>query len=282
MRPSTILAIKKFVSRAIFVGVIGAAVAFIYVIYLPKQYLVVGKLVVFPSGLSSAQQNLGYEVGNTVAIINSSTFRTNTFQGLEKNFSSAVQAGSSSVVEISFLVQDDERSAAEDAISRVPMALADYTRDIYDGSPFKYRLLSDPETSSGPVKPNLTIYIAGGLGIGVLLYLLYWILFDFLRVPKTERQARVQKEMIEPVETPPVDFQPEEIVPEEEMPLEAYGIEAEETVSQLAKTTGAEKKKRSKLLVLLRIFPLRLPSLQLARKFQLLPLPNIRSPLMRK
>lgn len=194
MKSSTITSVKYFLNRAIFFGVIGAAVAFLVVLYQPKQYLVVGKMVVFPSGGSaSAEKNLGFETGNTVQIINSSAFKENTFQGNSNNFAHAKQLGNSSTIAISFYASQSGEKVAEDSIVRVPAAVADYARDLYSGMPFKYKLISDPEISVGPVKPNLSGYLSGGFGIGILLYFLYWFLFEFLRIP-IERQEEIPAE----------------------------------------------------------------------------------------
>jgi hypothetical protein len=143
-----------------------------------------------------------------VEIINSSAFKKNTFQGNEKNFAGARALGNSSTIEISFFVTESERAAAEDSITRVSSAVADYARDLYSGNPFQYKLLSDPEISVGPVKPNLLQYLASGFGAGVLLYCLYWFLFVFLRVP-------VKKYVSPAVEIPSVVFHPQENFPEE-------------------------------------------------------------------
>src|SRR4030042_5176058 len=184
-------ALKKYLNRTIFSGVIVMAAAFLVAIYQPKQYLIVGKLTVFPSACASAEKNLGYEIGNAVQIINSSAFKANTFQGMAGNFSYAKQLDNSSTIAVAFYAQNNEQIAIEDVIVRVPEALADYTRDLYGGSPFKYKLLSDPEISTGPVKPNLAQFLGAGFGIGVLLYFLYWLLFEFLRIP-IETQEKIE------------------------------------------------------------------------------------------
>lgn len=214
--------IKKFLNFAIFLGVVGAAVALILAVSQPKQYLVVGKLVVFPSSLPTARQNLGFEVGNTVEILNSSAFKENVFQGSAENFAFARQLGNSSTIAVAFLARKNEQTAVEDVLVRAPAALADYTRDLYGGSPFKYKFLSDPEVSVGPVKPDLGKYIASGFGIGVLAYILFWFLFEYLRIPaeKKEIAAGIPEESA-PVKIPSVDFKKEEVAAETEEKIPA-------------------------------------------------------------
>lgn len=202
MQSSSILAIKKFVNRAIFLGVIGAAVAFLFAISLPKYYLVVGKIVVFPSGSGTAEKNLSQEVGNTIQIISSSAFKTNTFQGTAGNFAYAKQMGNSSTIAVAFYAQNNEQTIVQDSIVRVPMAVADYARDLYGGSPFKYKLLSDPEISVGPVKPNLAKYLGWGFGVGVLASFLYWFLFEFLRIPAEKEEEILIEADEEKIEKP--------------------------------------------------------------------------------
>jgi len=213
--------IKKFLNFAIFLGVVGAAVALILAVSQPKQYLVVGKLVVFPSSLPTAQQNLGFEVGNTVEILNGSAFQENTFQGAAENFAFARQLGNSSTIAVAFLARKNEQMAVEDALVRVPAALADYARDLYGGSPFKYKFLSDPEVSVGPVKPDLGKYIASGFGIGVSIYILFWFLFEYLRIPAGKKEVAAGiSEASAPVKIPSVNFKKDEVAaePEEKSP----------------------------------------------------------------
>jgi hypothetical protein len=177
------LAVKKYINRTIFLGVIVAAAAFLIALAQPKQYLLVGKVVVFPTGSATAEKNLELEVGNTVQILNSAAFKTNAFQAVAGNFAYAKQLGNSSTVAIAFYAKKNDQIATEDALVRAPDALSEYTRDLYGGAPFKYKLLSDPEISVGPVKPNLLQFVGTGFAIGALLYFLFWFLFDFLRVP---------------------------------------------------------------------------------------------------
>lgn len=181
--------IKKFLNRAIFLGVIGMALAFLVAVNSPKKYLIVGKVVVFPSGSGSAQQNLGYEVGNTVQIINSSAFKTNAFQGASGNFAYAKQLGNSSTIVVAFFAEKNQQTKVEDSIVSIPMSLAEYSRDLYSGSPFKYKLLSDPEISTAPAQPNFANYLSLGFGIGILAYVIYWFLFEFLRIPAEKETA---------------------------------------------------------------------------------------------
>jgi hypothetical protein len=197
MQSSQNFVIKNFINRSILLGVIGAAVALVYAFYLPKEYLVVGKLVVFPSS-SAVQKNLGEEVGNTVEILSNSAFQLNTFQGTMRNFAFAQKMDNSSTVKVAFYAQKNEEVAAEDAIVRIPAALVEYTRDLYDGNPFKYKLMSDPEISVNPARPNLAAYLSGGFVIGFLLSILYWFLFEFLRLP-VEMESEKSKKIVSPV-----------------------------------------------------------------------------------
>ena len=204
MRDLSTNQIKIFISRAILAGLIAVVIAFAYVLLVPKEYAITGKLVVFPAGSATADKNLGLEVGNTVEILNGSAFQKNTFQGEEKYFAGAKSAENSSVVKIVFFAPLGERTAAEDAIARTPQAVSDYTRDLYGGSPFKYKLLGDPEISSGPAEPSLPRYLGGGFAAGVILFFLYWLFFEFLWISRGIEQA--EKELYAPKSIPSVNF----------------------------------------------------------------------------
>ena len=249
MQPETIIIVKKFLNRAILLGVIGSAIALLLAINAPKSYLIVGKLVVFPAGSATAQQNLGYEVGNTVQIINSSAFKTNAFQGTAGNFAYAKQLKSSSTIAVAFYAENNEQTLVQDSIVRVPMALADYTRDLYNGAPFKYKLLSDPEISVGPVRPNLAKYLGWGFGVGILVSFLYWFLFEFLRIP-IEREEKIlvetEKEKIEeslPIEPAEKKIGGGKVVMENGrphfVPSETSAMPEKKIISPISLTNGA-------------------------------------------
>ncbi|MDD3487153.1 MAG: hypothetical protein PHF35_02105 [Candidatus Moranbacteria bacterium] len=192
MKESQNIALKKFLGRTILIGVIGAAVALTIAFFSTKEYLVTGKLVVFPTS-SLTGKNLGYEVGNTAEIIKNTAFQENVFGEMAENFAGAKVLEGSSAVEVSFFAQPDEETLAEDAIVRIPEAVAEYARDLYGGNPFKYKSLGDPEILANPVRPNLFCYLAGGFGIGVLISALYWFLFEFLRVPAEDKYQLPEK-----------------------------------------------------------------------------------------
>jgi hypothetical protein len=218
MPSTTNLELKKFISRAILAGLIGTAAVFVYVLFLPKQYEIIGKIVVYPVGSQTAQKNLGLEVGNTVEIIDGSAFKKNYFQGVENNFLKVRERKNSSVIEVIFLSTLSERIAVEDAIAGIPQAVSDYARDLYGGSPFKYKLLSDPEISPGPARPNLYKFLGGGFAIGAILFFLYWLFFEFLKIPEGRDEASAKSLPMSAI--PSVDFQPEKSVDEIEAAVE--------------------------------------------------------------
>jgi hypothetical protein len=45
----------------------------------------------------------------------------------------------------------------KETISYIPDEMVEYTRKIYGGDPYKYRLLEEPEISARPVKPNIIL-----------------------------------------------------------------------------------------------------------------------------
>jgi len=195
--------LKRVISQAMLVAVLGAAALFVYSLFLPKQWLVTGKVVVFPSGLASAQRNLGYEVGNTVEIVNSDTFKKRVFQGRAQNFAGAKNINNSSVISAGFISRENDIKSYEDLLVKLPGEISNYTRDLYDGSPYKYKLLSDPEISVGPVKPNVIQNVSLGFLGGLALYFIYWLFFDLLRAPIEKPTAEVKTKVGE-VEKPEV------------------------------------------------------------------------------
>jgi len=163
---------KRRIENAIISAILGTIILFAFTFLLTKEWLVSEKLVVFPSGLASAQKNLNFEVGNTVEIINSPDFRENVFQDKNQNFLGATRLGNSSTVEISFLAKDNQVDAVKEVALYVPGEMSNYTHKLYSGDPFSYRLLEDPTISSRPVKPDRMAYAISGFVIGLLGYLL--------------------------------------------------------------------------------------------------------------
>jgi len=173
------LAIKDRITRAIFTGAVVMLVVFLISLFLPKEWLVSGKVVVFPSGQpASAAQNLLAETGNTAEIIKNASFQKNYFPDQAANFAGAKVLRNSSMVQVKFRSNETDIQMYQDLIVKVPGQVNDYARDLYSGSPFKYKMAGDPEISASPVKPNLLLNaILGFLG-GVLLYAIYWLGFE--------------------------------------------------------------------------------------------------------
>ncbi len=223
------LELRRLLGTMILVGLVGALIAFVWAASEPEEYLVVGKMVVFPGSCENAPKNLGYEVGNTIAIIESTAFREFYFGDQDENFESARQMNVSSTIEISFLATQEEVAMVEDAIVRIPEAVFEYTRDVYEGSPFKYRLLSDPEMSVSPVRPNQIAYVLGGFAAGAGLFLLYSILGFFMKVPPRPKEEP-SPEPAEPSPTP------------EKMVAPSMKLEEETLEAPKVRTAPREKK----------------------------------------
>jgi hypothetical protein len=212
---------KKFISNALLAGATAALVAFGVSLLLPRKWQVSGKIVVFPSGKPvSASQNLSEEVGNTAWIINSDTFQENNFGDFISDFSGAEVVKNSSLVLMKFRSSQADIQAVEDLIVKIPSEVNDYARDLYDGSPFKYKMIADPEVSANYIKPDLRKNSAWGFAGGLILYLIYWLAFeDFLfRKPKAEER------IVEP--------EAEEVVPEEMKPEQPATIEEKPAVPE--------------------------------------------------
>lgn len=194
---------KKFISNILLAGAIVALVAFAVSLFLPKYWLVSGKIVVFPSGSpAGAAQNLAPEVGNTAWIINSDTFQERNFGDFSASFSGAEVVKNSSMVLVKFRSSETDIEAVEDLIVKIPSQVAEYARDLYDGLPFKYKMASDPEISPKPVYPDIIKNSTRGFIGGLILYFLYWLMFeDFLfRGPKAEEEIAepsAEKEIIQ-------------------------------------------------------------------------------------
>ena len=186
MESSKNFAIKDRITHAIFTGAAVMLVVFLISLALPKQWLVSGKVVVFPSGQPvSASQNLLPETGNTAEIIKSASFQKANFPDQVGNFASARAVRNSSMVQVNFRSSENDIQAYEDLIVKIPSQVNDYSRDLYSGSPFKYKMAGDPEISASPVRPNLLLNAILGFVAGIILYVIYVLGFES-REPKTE------------------------------------------------------------------------------------------------
>jgi hypothetical protein len=185
---------KSFLSRAILIALIFALMAFVYSIFLTKEWRVTGKIVIVPSGSSvTAGQNLYLEAGNTAEIMNSPSFRKNILGDSAKNFDRAELVKNSSTVSVIYIAGEADLKAAEDAIVQMPEKIATHARDIYSGSPFKYILVSDPEISQSPEKPNLIKNVEWGFAIGFVFYFLYWVIYEIFNItPDFTEYSQVQ------------------------------------------------------------------------------------------
>jgi len=227
--------LKNFLSRIVLVALVGAAVGFGYSLYLPRYYQVMAKIVIVPSGSSpTAGANLFVEAGNTAEMVTSPSFQKNIFGDNAKFFWSAEQFKNSSTVEINFIGRGNDIETIENIIAKLPENISIYSRDIYGGSPFKYLLVSDPEVSAQPVRPDVLKNVAWGLGAGFILYFFYWLFVESFVAGK--RAVEKEKEILltspaipfESAPTEPISYEPipepeptpepmPEIFPEEEM-----------------------------------------------------------------
>jgi hypothetical protein len=206
MESSKNIAMKDRVTHAIFTGAAVMLVVFLISLALPKQWLVSGKIVVFPSGQpASASQNLLPEVGNTAEIIKSVSFQKANFPDQMANFAGAKVMKNSSMIRVSFRSSENDIQAYEDLIVKVPSEVNDFARDLYSGSPFKYKMASDPEISASPVRPNLLLNaILGFLG-GIVLYAIYALGFESMwpdskEIETEESESEIVSPEINPVE----------------------------------------------------------------------------------
>lgn len=212
---------KNFISRLVLIALIGALAAFIFSLFMSKYWQVTGKIVIVPSGSSiTAGQNLYLEAGNTAEIVNSPSFKKNILGDGANNFDRAEPVKNSSTVAVIFLAKDADVKAAEDVIVTFPEKIATHTRDLYNGQPFKYLLVSDPEVSASPVKPDVYKNIAFGFFAGIMVFLLYWIFIETLRTTPFEAEEKFYEEKpiepdLRPVIAPTIEPEPEmEIIPE--------------------------------------------------------------------
>ena len=102
MESSKNFAIKDRITHAIFTGAAVMLVVFLISLALPKQWLVSGKVVVFPSGQPvSASANLLPETWNTAEIIKSASFQKANFADQAANFAEARVLKNSSMISAS-------------------------------------------------------------------------------------------------------------------------------------------------------------------------------------
>jgi len=211
MQFSKNFATKEKAANAVYAGIIVMLIVFAISLLLPKEWLVSGKIVVYPSGQpASASVNLAAETANTAEIIKSETFQKNNFADLAVKFAGARVLKNSSIVRVKFRSSEADIQATEDLIVKVPSQVNAYARDLYDGAPFKYKMVADPEISTSPVKPNLLLNAIWGFVAGVVLYLAYRYAVDVKKISfkkaepeKQEKSAIVSPEIKE--EKKPVD-----------------------------------------------------------------------------
>jgi len=186
MESSKNFAVKDRITHAIFTGAAVMLVVFVVSLFLPKEWLVSGKVVVFPSGQPvSASANLLPETGNTAEIIKSASFQKANFADQSASFAGAKVMKNSSMVLVKFRSKESDIQAYEDLIVKIPGQVNDYARDLYSGSPFKYKMAGDPEISASPVRPNLLLNAILGFVAGIILYVIYALGFES-REPEVE------------------------------------------------------------------------------------------------
>ncbi len=203
---------RKFLSQLIFIAVLGAAVAFVYSLFLPKVWGVTGRIVIVPSGSSpTAGANLGVEAGNTAEMMDGPSFRKNILGENAKYFTSAAPVADSSTVVARFETEGSNLKTVEDVIAELPQNIATYTRDIYGGSPFKYLIAGDPEISARPVSPDMIRNVFAGFGAGALVYFLYWLYAAslFEARGREEQGTAFPAEEIIPKSAAPLVFSPD-------------------------------------------------------------------------
>lgn len=198
---------KNRITHAIFTGAAAMLVVFVISLFLPKEWLVSGKIVVFPSGQpASASVNLLPEVGNTAEIVKGASFQKANFGDQAANFAGAKVLKNSSMVWVKFRSSENDIQAYEDMIVKIPTQVGDYTRDLYGGAPFKYKMAGDPEISASPVRPNLLLNAILGFLAGVILYIIYWLGFESIW-PASE-EIDTEKEEVAEIVSP--EIKPEE------------------------------------------------------------------------
>lgn len=197
MESSKNVATKDRITHAIFTGAVVMVVVFVVSLFLPKEWLVSGKIVVFPSGQPvAASANLLPETGNTAEIIKNESFQKANFADLAANFAGARVLKNSSMVQVEFRSSENNVQSYEDLIVKIPSQVNDYARDLYSGSPFKYKMAGDPEISASPVRPNLLFNSILGFFAGVVLYLIYVFGFESKKLATDEMESEESKSKI--------------------------------------------------------------------------------------
>lgn len=217
---------KKFAGKLILTGLIVAAIASVYTLSIPKVWRVSGKIVIVPSGSpASASQNLSLEAANAAEVINSPSFQKNILGDNAQYFSDTNPIKDSSTVQVNFETRQGDIQTVEDLIVKIPDSLASYSRDIYQGSPFKYLMVSDPETSVHPLKPNMVQNVLNGFILGAVLFILYWLwiepILESIPSKEMEKPSAVSLsvvspsiEVLKPWEKSEHEAEPEKIIAE--------------------------------------------------------------------
>jgi hypothetical protein len=179
----------------------------LYSLFVTKYWQVTGKIVIVPSGNSAtAGQNLYLEAGNTAEMMNSPSFKGNILGSDAKDYDHTELSSNSSTITVIFLAGEADIKPAEDVISGLPEKIASHARDLYGGSPFKYILVSDPQVSQSPVKPDVIRNVGWGFGIGFLLYFLFWLFSEAFGMPRGSSdfpdEIAVKKESAETLISP--------------------------------------------------------------------------------
>ena len=107
--------------------------------------------------------------------MNSDTFQKNNFGNLSASFVGAEVVKNSSMVLVKFRSLESDIEATENLVVKIPAQVNDYARDLYDGSPFKYKIAADPEISARPARPSVVANSTWGFMIGAALYFLFWL-----------------------------------------------------------------------------------------------------------
>ncbi|OGI25292.1 MAG: hypothetical protein A3J76_00065 [Candidatus Moranbacteria bacterium RBG_13_45_13] len=228
---------KKFISNILLAGAAAALIAFVVSLFFTRYWQVSGKIVVFPSGKPiSASQNLSEEVGNTAWIVNSDTFQKRNFGDFGANFIGAEVVKNSSMILVKFRSPESDIQPIEDLIVKIPGQVDEYARDLYDGSPFKYKMSADPEISARPIRPNIIENVSWGFALGAALFFLYWIFVESFvggkRAVEKEEEIFSAPAVIpfEPEPVEPISYEPPtelELMPEP-MPEIAPEVEIQE------------------------------------------------------
>jgi hypothetical protein len=115
------------------------------------------------------------------------------------------------MVQVSFRSSENDIQVYEDLIVKIPGQVNDYARDLYDGSPFKYKMAGDPEISTSPVRPNLLLNAILGFVAGIILYVIYVLGFESMWPEREEVEIEETKsEIVSPEIKPEVPAEEKE------------------------------------------------------------------------